>query len=184
LTFNNASGVWTFQDAATTTNNLNILAGTSSSAYDMKVLGGGVQGNGVLNWTSGTFLVDGTGYFGGSSDWTFNDLTFGDGSGAATTTATSTNSITVNGDLSVATSQIFTGSKSFSIYGGDATGNGTLNLTGGTFLLDGNGSFGGTSNWTFYNLTFGNGSGSETTNATSSNNITVTNILTISANQT
>jgi hypothetical protein len=183
LTFNSSGGVWTFLDAATTTNDLTITAGTASSTYDMRVYGGDITGDGILNWTGGTFYLAGNGYFGGTNPWNFNNLTFGTGS-AGTTTCTSTNSITVNGNLTVSSSHTLTGSKSFTVNGGDATGDGVINLTGGTFLLDGTGNFGGASNWNFYNLTFGDGVGVATTNKTGNGNITVSNVLTISTNQT
>jgi hypothetical protein len=183
LTFNGSGGVWTFLDAATMTNDLQILAGTASSTYDMRVYGGDITGDGILNWTGGTFYLAGTGYFGGTNPWNFNNLTFGTGS-AGTTTCTSTNSITVSSDLTVSSNHTLTGSKSFTVNGGDATGDGVINLTGGTFLLDGTGNFGGASNWSFYNLTFGDGVGAATTNKTGNGNITVSNVLTISANQT
>ena len=105
LTFDSANGGWTFLDAATTTNNLTSTQGTATSSYNMTVLGGAVTGNGTLNWTGGTFLVDGTGNFGGTSDWTFYNLTFGDGSGITTTTATSTATTTISNVLTIDSSQ-------------------------------------------------------------------------------
>ncbi len=77
LTFNGSGGVWNMNDAATTTNNLTMTAGTASSTSNMNVLGGTVSGNGTLNWTAGTFLVDGTGNFGGTTAWSFYNLTLG-----------------------------------------------------------------------------------------------------------
>jgi hypothetical protein len=183
LTFNGSGGVWIFQDAATTTNDLSILAGTASSTYDFYVKGGDVTGDGTLNFTGGTFFLYGTGYFGGATNWNFYHLTFGDGT-TGTTTCTSTNSITVNGNLTVTSNHTLTGSKSFTVNGGNATGDGVINLTGGTFLLDGTGNFGGASNWNFYNLTFGDGVGVATTTKTGNGDIIVSNVLTISANQT
>jgi len=175
---------WTFKQAASTTNNLTISVGTASSSEDMTVYGGSVTGQGVLSWTGGTFLVDGTGSFGGTGDdWTFYHLTFGDGSGTASTSLISQNSITASGNLTVASSQTLTGSKNFTVLGGDTVGDGTINLTGGTFLLDGDGNFGGTSDWTFYNLTLGDGSGLSTTTSGSTGTTTVSNVLTINNNQ-
>jgi len=71
-----------------------------------------------------------------------------------------------------------------SVYGGDVTGNGTLNWTTSTFMVDGTGNFGGTSAWNFYNLTFGNGSGAETVTATGTATATISHFLTISSSQT
>jgi hypothetical protein len=101
LIFNGSGGSWTFQDAATTTNDLQISAGTVSSNYDIRVYGGDVYGNGVLNWTNGTFYLIGTGDFGGNSEWNFYNLSFGDGSLSATTTVIANNAINVNGNLTI-----------------------------------------------------------------------------------
>ena len=43
--------------------------------------------------------------------------------------------------------------------------NGFIDHTAGTFLVDGVGNFGGSSAWNMNNLTFGNGTGTETTTA-------------------
>jgi hypothetical protein len=92
--------------------------------------------------------------------------------------------VTVNGDLIVMPGATLNGTSNVTVNGGNATGDGTINLTGGTFTLDGAGYFGGNSNWTFYNLTFGGDSNVETTVATGTGEITVRNVLTISQNQT
>ncbi|MDD5145368.1 MAG: hypothetical protein PHF44_00745 [Candidatus Pacebacteria bacterium] len=127
LTFNGSNGVWTFQDDATTTNDLTVTAGTASSTYNMYVYGGDVLGNGTLNWLGGTFMVDGSGYFGGTSEWTFYDLTFGDGSISTAITATSTGTTTITDVLTVSTSQTLNaGEKSWVLSG-----------SGTPFVLDG-----------------------------------------------
>jgi hypothetical protein len=102
----------------------------------------------------------------------------------SSSTLTANNSVTVNGDLSISSGATLNGTSSVTVNGGDATGDGTINLTGGTFTLDGAGYFGGNSNWTFYNLTFGGDSNVETTVATGTGEITVSGVLTIGANQT
>jgi len=127
--------------------------------------------------------VDATGSFGGDTNWTFYHLTFGDNLDAETTTLSGTGSITANGNLTVAANQTLTGSKDITVNGGNATGDGPINLTGGTFTLDDTGNFGGASGWTFYDLTFGDGTDQSTTTAASSGNVTSTNVLTISDNQ-
>jgi hypothetical protein len=102
----------------------------------------------------------------------------------SSSTLTANNSVTVNGDLSISSGATLNGMSSVTVNGGDATGEGTINLTGGTFTLDGAGNFGGNSNWTFYDLTFGGDSNVETTVATGTGEITVSNVLTIGQNQT
>jgi len=100
LTFNGAGGTWTFQDAATTSNDLTVTAGTASSSYNMNVLGGDVTGNGTLYWASSTFMVGGTGNLGGTQNWNFYNLTF-----SGTTTATSTGTTTISNVLTIAVNQ-------------------------------------------------------------------------------
>jgi hypothetical protein len=183
LEFNGSSGGWSFADSTTIDVNLTMTDGTLSGTSDITVSGGYVTGNGDINLTDGTFLLDGAGNFGGTNDWDFSSLTFGNGAGITATTATGSGTITVSGNLSVAVNQTLSGSKSFTVSGGGATGDGTITLTGGTFLLDGDGNFGGASNWTFYNLTFGNGADVTTTTKTGAGNVIISNVLTIAASQ-
>lgn len=285
------------------------VAGTISGTGNITVNGGDVTGNGTLNLTSGTFMLDGTGLFGGNTNWTFNNLTFGDGTGVATTTSTGSGSVTsatttvalnqkldagvaktwnitasheplqlqgfllaststfsyqsvnnatvtpatyynldfsppsgnptyklgtttgqtitvgnnftvngsgnvtvdantrdpifnVSGNMTIGSGDTFqvsdiststiTGDLSVSgtvsgggnvvVNGGDAIGSGTVNLTTGTFTLKGTGNFGGNTGWTFYNLTFGDGT-SGTILGIGSGNIAVTNVFTVATNQ-
>ena len=51
-------------------------------------------------------------------------------------------------------------------------------------LIDTTGSFGGNTAWSFYSLTFGDGTGTTTSTASGTGGITADNILTIAANQT
>jgi hypothetical protein len=92
--------------------------------------------------SAGTFLVDGTGNFGGNSAWIFNDLTFGDGSGATTVTGTGTGGITTNNTLTVALAQILNG----------GTNTWILPATGTSFVVTGTFT-GGTSTVSYRNAT-------------------------------
>ncbi len=324
VVFSGTNGGWSFTSATTTlSHNLTMTAGTLSGTNNLTVNGGGASGDGTINLTGGTFLLDGTGNFGGANPWTFNDLTFGDGTGSATSTASGAGGVTVSGALAIAANQTldagsktwtlsgtsgtpFTNSGTFTpststvaytgnngggnttvanvtynnltlnnatpetyvlpsgtlsignnftttagafshnsgtvnftatssgktistngsqfnnvtfsgvnggwsnsdamtlagdltmtngtlsgtnnvtVNGGDVTGDGTINLTGGTFLVDGNSStgFGGDTGWTFNNLTFGNGTGAESTTSTGTGSIAATGTMTIAANQT
>jgi parallel beta-helix repeat protein len=125
--FNGSGGGWTISDNMTVGNNMTLTAGTFGSSVkddtitiasdlfvnggtlsggaNITVNGGDVTGNGTIALTGGTFLVDGTGSFGGSTDWTFYNLTFGDGTGTATTTKTGANAITVLNGMRVAANQ-------------------------------------------------------------------------------
>ena len=145
--------------------------------------GGDFTNSGTLTLSSGqttTFSATSTGHTIAHGTATFENVIF-NGSGGGWSF---NSSATLNGDLTM-TAGTLSGTNNISVYGGDVTGNGTINLTGGTFMVDGqvtNG-FGGNTSWTFYNLTFGDGSGSTSTIASGSGEIIITNILTIAANQ-
>ncbi len=103
--------------------------GTLSGTQNITVNGGDVTGNGTINMTGGTFLVDTAGSFGGNTGWTFNNLTFGDGSGATATTATGSGSVTTSGLLTIAANQTLdAGSKIWTL-----SGTGTPFVKTGTF---------------------------------------------------
>ncbi|MDY6953364.1 MAG: DUF2341 domain-containing protein, partial [Thermodesulfobacteriota bacterium] len=124
VAFDGTGGGWAFQDAATVTNDLTITNGTVSSSHDLNVRGGNVTGNGTLDWTGGTFTVDGAGFFGGDTDWTFYQLTFGDGSGTETTTSTGSGAIIVSDVLTIASEHTLNaGDRTWKI--GDVSGSGT-----------------------------------------------------------
>jgi filamentous hemagglutinin family protein len=99
----NSTGTKTLADAMMVNNVLQADGGILAGDYDVTVKGGSVTGNGAITMTDGTFTVQGTGNFGGSTnDWTFYDLTFGDGVATATTTKTGSNTVNVTGTLAVA----------------------------------------------------------------------------------
>ncbi|MBI4970897.1 MAG: DUF2341 domain-containing protein [Candidatus Omnitrophica bacterium] len=74
---------------------------TLTGTGDITVNGGNVSGDGAINLTGGNFVLVGTGNFGGATDWTFNNLTFGDGSDVGTTSKAGTNQITMTGQLKI-----------------------------------------------------------------------------------
>jgi endonuclease/exonuclease/phosphatase family metal-dependent hydrolase len=105
LTFNGNGGGWSNSAAMTVDNDLVVTAGTLSGTNDISVIGGDVTGNGTINLTGGTLSLDvNGGNFGGDTAWTFNNLTFGDGS-STTNIATGTGSITISGVLTIAADQ-------------------------------------------------------------------------------
>ncbi|MCK5592282.1 MAG: hypothetical protein KAI72_10040, partial [Candidatus Pacebacteria bacterium] len=108
----------------------------------------------------------------------FWNLTF-NGSGGGWTLVDNT---TITNDLTMTTGTL-SGTNNVTVQGGDATGNGTLNFTGGTFTLDDTGNFQGSTNWTFYNLNLGDGTGVATTTKTGSADTIISNVLTIANNQ-
>ncbi len=188
LTFNNGSETYDMSGVTDITGNLTITAGTldavSGQNYPLSVGGNWSNSgtftarNGSVNFTSdsGTKTLSGT--LNGSS--AFYNLTFsGDG------TFQPQSAMLVNNDLHVNAGTL-SGSNNITVNGGDVTGDGVINLTGGTFLVDGNGNFGGdTTDWNFYDLTFGDGTGvAATSNPGDGTATNVSHVMTIAANQT
>jgi uncharacterized protein (UPF0333 family) len=89
-----SSGTLTTSGGAITVTGDLSVAGTITGTGDITVNGGDVTGAGTLNLTGGTFLLDGSGLFGGGANWTFNKLTFGDGTGASASYSSGSGSIT------------------------------------------------------------------------------------------
>ncbi|OGY60217.1 MAG: hypothetical protein A3F24_00570 [Candidatus Colwellbacteria bacterium RIFCSPHIGHO2_12_FULL_44_17] len=127
ITFNGASGGWSFADATTVDVDLTMTAGTLSGTSDITINGGDVTGDGTITLTGGTFLVDTTGNFGGATGWSFVNLTFGNGTDATTTTATGAGAITVSTALTVAANQILDAASKTWILNGTGT---PLSLSG------------------------------------------------------
>ena len=131
---------------------------------------------------SGTVCYDGTETYsnGLAAGDTYYDLAFTGVGG----TWVFIDPLLINGDLFVGAGT-FSGGYSVTVKGGDVTGDGTINLSGGTFNLRGASDpakgFGGATDWTFSSLTFGDGSTAASTSKTGINVITVTDKLTISA---
>ncbi|MBU0598873.1 hypothetical protein KKF61_07885 [Patescibacteria group bacterium] len=91
------------------------------------------------------------------------------------------NDIAVDNDLNM-TNGTLVGSSNITV-DDNVTGDGTINLSGGTFtVVNGSNSFGGATGWTFNNLTFQHdGSLNLTTSATGTGNIEISNLLTLEA---
>ncbi|MEX0649643.1 MAG: hypothetical protein WD200_01415, partial [Candidatus Andersenbacteria bacterium] len=92
--------------------------------------------------------------------------------------------LTIGGNLVVEAGALLSGEHSVIVEGGSATGDGAVGLTAGIFTLKGTGEFGGDTNWSFRNLTFGDGLASTTTSKIGSNNIEVVNGLVVASNHT
>jgi hypothetical protein len=118
---------------------------------------------------NGTGDLDSVVFNGTGGGWSFTDA-----------------SNTIAGDM-VVTAGTLSGTTNLTVSGGQVTGAGTINLTGGTFTLlgtsNGSADFGGTPDWTFYNLTIG-GATNTTYYATGAGKITVSNVLTIDTSDT
>ena len=107
--------------ALTITSGSTLLIATNDTfnpGGDVTIAGGGAVGDGIITMASGTFTVDGTGNFGGTTGWTFNNLVFGDGTGSATTTASGAGGITVSGVQTIKANQTLdAGSKTWTLAG-------------------------------------------------------------------
>jgi hypothetical protein len=136
----NGTGSWSNSNALVVSNDLTMTAGTFNANNNVTVNGGDVTGNGTISYTSGTptFLVDGTGNFGSTANsWVFNNLTFGDGIGVATTSTISNygHNITVDSVLTLSTNQVLKGSNpSDTSTTWHLTGAGTPFLINGSFV--------------------------------------------------
>jgi hypothetical protein len=145
---------------------------------------------GTFTHNSGTVTFDATStgktIQSNSSQW--NNVIF-NGSGGGWTPS---DAMVLAGDMSLMTTGTLSGTQNITVNGGDVTGSSafTINLTGGTFLVDGTGNFGGGlgtsggNSASFNNLTFGDGTGISTTTFTISPVIAISGVLTIAANQT
>ncbi|MEM9336469.1 MAG: DUF2341 domain-containing protein [Patescibacteria group bacterium] len=155
------------------------MAGT-----DPVTIGGGFYGeNGaVFSGASSTvtFTATNTGQTidsRASSTFTFYDIDFtGVGGGWAVQTP-----IISQTGINLATGTV-SGVSDVTVESGSFSGNGLVNMTGGTVAIERNNTLGGTQGWTFNNLTLGNVTDSDSTTMASDATTTVRSVLTISTN--
>ncbi len=116
IVFDGAGGGWSFTGNTTLLGDMTMTAGILSGSANIIVRGGNVTGDATISMTGGTFTLDGTGTFGGNAAWSFNNLTFGDGTGEEVTTAAGTGDIVMADRLVVAAGQTFAaGSKTYRV---------------------------------------------------------------------
>ena len=131
VTFSGANGSWSVATPMTVSNDITMSQGTLYGTSSVTVQNGTVTGNGIINMSGGTFSIENGGNFGGSSNWSFNNLTFGDGIGGSTTKIGS-GDITVNGVLTVNTNHsLNAGSVNWTLLG-----SGNVFNVSGTFNAD------------------------------------------------
>jgi len=166
VVFNGSGGGWSFTTTSTIDNDMTMTLGTldnSNGTSSITVNGGDVTGNGTINLTGEAFTANATGSFGGTTNWTFNNLTFGGGT-AGTITGTSTNEITVTSVLNIASGHIldaFTKTWNLTGSGTPFTIPGTLIASTSTFDYEGI-SATNIATTTYYNLRSVPASGSPT----------------------
>ncbi len=151
ITFNNASGTWTLQDAMDANGNLTLTAGTldvSASNYQINVGGNWTDsGSGTFTKRSGTVVFDGTGTL--NANDAFNNLTINT-SGTITLGA----ALDIDGNLTLTAGTLDVSGSNYQInVAGNWTdsGSGTFTKRSGTVVFDGTGTL--NANDAFNNLT-------------------------------
>ena len=175
-TFSGSGGAWTYSTNATTSNNFTIDAGSVTLPTLLTIGGDYANNGGTLTHNSGTVIFNATDagntITGGGIGVTknFNNVTM-NGSGGAWTFIGNTE---MDGDLTVSAGTLNgTAASTLTVKGGDITGNGTISMTSGTVNLQGSGSFGGNTLWSFANLTFGTTTSAATTTKQGTGGITI-----------
>lgn len=173
---------FTPSSAITIANDVTVSSGCSCAfrpSATTVTVGGNITAtsNGQVTYvTSGTVIMTGTSKsITGSGAKNFYNLQT---SGTATITL-STTAVTVGSDLTIGSGTTLNANVNVTVSGGDVTGDGTLTYSSGTptFSVNGTGSFGGATAWTFYKLDFINTGGNVTTTAAGAGGITINNQL-------
>lgn len=123
------SGSWTIQTPVVAQSGISVSAGTVNGISDVTVSSGSFSGNGTVNFTAGTAYVKKTNTLGGTTPWSFYNLTLG-GTGAGTTKPGSNATTTVRNKLTIAAAHFL------NAYGSvwDIQGSGAAFVESGTFL--------------------------------------------------
>jgi hypothetical protein len=132
MIFNGSGGNWSINQNVVAWSDLTMTAGTLSGVSNVNVRGTNVTGAGTIAMTGGTFTLENGGMFGGTVDWSFNNLYFGTGT-VATTSKTASSSLTVSGGLSIAVGHILEAGTSTTWI---LTGGGTPFTKTGTFIAE------------------------------------------------
>lgn len=180
LSFTGVGGGWNVNGNIRATGDILVSTGTVSGTGNITLTQGSFYGNGLVSLGGGTTTLAASNTLGGTTAWTFYDLTLGTGSTTGTTSKATTATTTVGGRLTIGTGHFF-----------NAFGS-TLHLTGSSTVFVENGTFveststvryGGTSgsnvlSTTYYNLEV-NGSGGTPTFTGTGLGIVVSNNLTV-----
>jgi hypothetical protein len=134
VTFNGASGGWSFASAVTLSGDLTVSNGTLSGTNDIDINGNDMTGNGTVTMTGGTVKLPGTasGGIGGNTGWTFYNLTLD-----KTTFVDTTTTASGSGGMTI-TNVLTTGSATN--VGNDTIYYHTLDAAAKTWILSGSGS--------------------------------------------
>jgi len=102
VTFNGTGGVWSIASSTTVRGEIDLSAGTVTGSADLTVFLGPVTGAGVFDMTGGTVTILSGSDFGGTVDWTFNNLIFSTTT-ATTTTKVGAGNVVIDGTLTIGT---------------------------------------------------------------------------------
>ncbi len=132
LTFNGTGGSWNLGADIRVEGDMTITAGTVTGTGDIYLPSGSLIGNGVLSLGGGTTTLAVSNTLGGTTAWTFYDLSLGDSLQVGTTTPLFTSTTTVSGTLTInAAHYLDAGSTVW-----DLAGAGTVFVENGTFIED------------------------------------------------
>lgn len=152
IVFSGSGGAWTIASTTIANGSTTVSSGTVSGTANITVKNGTLSGDGTVSMTGGTVTVEKGGIFGGTNQWTFANLTLGDGT-SGVTTKNGTGAVTVTNTLTVAAShELRAGSALWTL-----TGSGSVLAVSGTFTADtSTTTFAGTSAMTVPALTYYN----------------------------
>ena len=184
LQFNGSGGGWNLGTDIVVDNDMTVVDGTVTGTEDITLLNGSLTGNGILSLGDGTTTLAVTNTLGGSTAWTFNNLTLGNGSVIGTTTPVFTSTTTILGILEIANAHFLDAGATI----WDLAGTGTVLSGLGTFVYDTStvrysGAGANVTSINYYNLDINAGSGSPTYTAIGLG-IVVNNDLTVGGEST
>ena len=132
LTFNGSGGAWNINADITATADVYVQTGTVTGTGDVTLTAGSFYGNGLVSMGGGTTTVETTNTLGGTQEWTFYDLTVGNGTVSGTTTPGSTATTTVLNVFTIETGHFYDAGAS----GLELSGSGGVFIENGTYLED------------------------------------------------
>ncbi|MCA9366657.1 DUF2341 domain-containing protein [Candidatus Kaiserbacteria bacterium] len=197
LTVNAGSGLYVWPGKIFAPNGTLTLSGSGSTAVDGTLtLGAGATytsaGSNAIT-IGGSFVAGSNATFSGASSPLYftasasgqvisslssSSITFADAAFTGTGDWQINSPIVITNDLTVATGTLRS-LANVTVQNGDFAGDGTVDFTAGTAKMDRSNIFGGDTPWSFYNLTFGNGSVTGVTTRAGLATTTVRNKLTI-----
>jgi len=130
LRFTGVGGGWNLNGDIEATDDIEVAAGTVTGTGNIDLMNGSLYGNGLLSLGGGTTTIQKSNTLGGTTSWTFYNLSLGNGSTVGTTTPASSATTTVSGRFTINAAHFFSaGASSIAL-----AGSGTVFVENGTFL--------------------------------------------------